>query len=150
MRARICRMICSTSTLSERTEKSDMTCLFHGLAAIAAAGLAGALREELGRLGDARAEDAERAEQRLRARQLNLRGRAANLGVAVGVGPDRLPVAEQAPPRAVQHRLHHPPGVEGIPEAVVVDDARDVGPRRQHRLERPLDRLPPRAPEDLL
>src|SRR4029079_17290746 len=118
--------------------------------AIAAAGLAGALREDLGRLGDARAEDAERAEQRLRARQLNLRGRAANLGVAVGVGPDRLPVAEQAPPRAVQHRLHHPPGVEGIPEAVVVDDARDVGPRRQHRLERPLDRLPPRAPEDLL
>src|SRR3954469_15395960 len=118
MRERICRMICSTSTLSERTEKSDMSCLFQGLPAIPAARLPHALGEELRRLRDAGAQDAERADQRLAAGQLELRAFPADLRIAVRVRGQRLPVAEQPAPRAGEGVAHHALGVERVPEAV--------------------------------
>src|SRR5215471_16845396 len=107
MRERICFMICSTSTLSERTEKSDMSVFFQVLTPIAAAGLTHALGQELRRLGDAGAQDAERPDERLAAGQGDLRAFVADLRVAVRVGRHRLPVAEQPPPRAREDVAHH-------------------------------------------
>src|SRR4051794_37916313 len=110
MRERICRMICSTSTLSERTEKSDMS-VFDRFAAIASARLAGTLSQEFRGLRDARAEDAQRAHQRLAAGELELGRVFADLRIPAGIRRHRFPVAEQAPPRAVEHGLHHALGV---------------------------------------
>src|SRR4029450_14144775 len=100
MRERICRMICSTSTASERTEKSDMTCLFQGLPAIAAASVTHTLGQELGGLRDAGAQDAERPDERLAPGQLDFCAFVADLRVTVRVWRQRLPVAEQAAPGA--------------------------------------------------
>src|SRR5215469_6043666 len=106
MRARICLMICSTSTLSERTEKSDMATFFDGFPAIAAPRLPRAAAEEFGRFCDAGAEDTERAHERLAARQRQLRGGVADLRIAVRVGRQLFPIAEQVAPRAVEHLAH--------------------------------------------
>ena len=105
---------------------------------------------KLRRFPDARAEDADGLQQRAAAGLLNLRHVGADVGVAVGVRRDGLPVAEQPPPRAREHVVHQPLRVERIPEAVVVDDAGDVGPRGEHRLQRPLDVLLHRPPVDLV
>src|SRR5919112_1714260 len=108
MRERICRMICSTSTLSDRTEKSVMMyCAF--------------LLHEFGCLRDAGRKNTEGAGQRPGAGQLDLGDRRANIRKAVGVGADSLPVPEQPSPRAIQHVAHHPPRIVRIPEAVVVE-----------------------------
>src|SRR3954465_16008075 len=142
MRDRIWRMICSTSTLSDRTEKSDIVlsryliegrrpsnsptrCLArrfagalrlrgslaalacHRFPAIAAARLPGAPVQELRGLRDTGAENPQRSYQRPCPRHRDLAGRVPHVGITVRVGPHRLPVAEQAPPRAVQYRLHH-------------------------------------------
>src|SRR5919201_473500 len=100
MRARIWRMICSTSTLSERTEKSD-------IAVVSARRTLPAPRHEFRRLRDAGAEDAERANERLAAGQLDLGRAGAHFRIPVGIRRQPLPVAEQAPPRAFQYVLHH-------------------------------------------
>src|SRR4051812_48449096 len=208
MRDRIWRMICSTSTLSDRTEKSDIVSsrylieiwsrgvaprtplhassraasparsgrvahsrrsfaaaspgrrpsnsptrflarrfagalrprgslaalACHRFPSIAAARLPGAPVQELRGLRDTGAENPQRSYQRPCPRHRDLAGRVPHVGITVGVGPHRLPVAEQAPPRAVQYRLHHLLRVERIPEAVVVENARDIGPRREDRL----------------
>src|SRR6266545_6468517 len=97
MRERICRMICSTSTLSERIEKSDMVCSFRR----------SLLVHELRRLGDARTENTERPYKSLRPGQRDLGARGAHVRVAIRRGRDRLPVAEQPSPRAVEDVLHH-------------------------------------------
>src|SRR5262249_51638779 len=140
MRERICRMICSTSTLSERTEKSDILfnrgasplglpytrsraplrrrapfawlircahSLSDDLSTIAAAGLTHPFGQELGRFGDAGAQDAERPDERFAAGQGDFRGVLADLREAVRVGRQRLPVAEQAAPRAREDVAHH-------------------------------------------
>src|SRR5260370_24192265 len=143
-------MICSTSTLSERTEKSAIACLFQGLPAIPAAGLARTPREELRCLRDAGAQDAERADEGLTARQVELGGVFTNLRETVGVRRQRLPVAEQPAPGAREDAAHHALRVEGVPETVVIEDARNVRPRREHRFQRPLDRLLHRPPIDLV
>src|SRR5258706_14527229 len=116
-------MICSTSTFSERTEKSDMTRTFQGFPAIAPARLSSAASQELGRLGDAGPEDGERADEGLAARQLELGAVLADHGIAVRVRRQRLPVAEQPAPGALEHVAHHALRVDRIPETVVVDDA---------------------------
>ncbi len=74
-----------------------------------------------------------------------------NLRIAPRRRPARAPSAGTAGPTGCRARrrifvfaLHR------VPEAVVVDDARDVRPGRQHRLQRPLDRLLERAPVDLV
>src|SRR5258708_14001218 len=125
-------MICSTSTLSERNEKCDISGLFQGLPAIPAACLARTPCEELRCLRDAGAQDAERADEGLAARQVELGGVFTNLRETVGVRRQRLPVAEQLAPWAAEHAQHHALRVEGVPETVVIEDARNVRPRREH------------------
>src|SRR5258708_23367988 len=100
-------MICSTSTLSERTEKSDMGGLFQGLPAIPAARLPCTPCEELRGLREAGAQDAERADEGLAARQVELGGAFTNLREPFGVRRQRLPVAAQAAPGAPQDLTHH-------------------------------------------
>src|SRR5258708_31957113 len=133
-------MICSTSTFSERTEKSDIARLFQGLPAVPAACLAGTPGEELRCLRDAGAQDAERADEGFAARQVELGGVFTNLGETVGVRRQRLPVAEQTAPGARENAAHHALRVEGGPETVVIEDARNVRPRREHCFPGPFDR----------
>src|SRR5258708_22833858 len=100
-------MICSTSTLSERTEKSDMGGLFQGLPAIPAARLPCTPCEELRGLREAGAQDAERADEGLAARQVELGGVFTNLREPVFVRRQCLPVAEQAVSGAREDRTPH-------------------------------------------
>src|SRR3982751_5159701 len=103
-------MICSTSTLSERTEKSDMSALVvcalarNRFPAVAAPRLPCAPGQKLWRLGDAGAEDPQRSHQCPDAGHLDLRRLVADLRVAVRIAGHGLPVAEQATPRAVEDR----------------------------------------------
>src|SRR5215213_9425055 len=111
------------NVVSNRIQHSTFSILFRSFAA-----------DELRRLDDARAEYAERTRQRSRAREFNLGLGGANVRVSVSIGPHRLPVAKQPPPRTVEHFAHHPFCVVRIPEAVVIYHARDVGPWGEHRL----------------
>ena len=82
--------------------------------------------------------------------RVNLARRFTDVWKTVVVRCEVLPVFEQPSPRAVEHLLDLLLRVQWIPDAVVIDDAGDVGPRRQHRLERPLDRLLERPPVDVV
>src|SRR6266511_2090287 len=138
MRARICFMICSTSTESERMLNSAIDDP-SGRFVPAAAG-------ELRRLLDAGAEDADRLAQRAQPTVCHGRGRGPDIGEAIGGCRDSTPVLEQTSPRTVEYLLHAAFSVRRIPETVVIDDAGDVGPRRQHGFERPLNGFAQRAP----
>src|SRR3954452_11282187 len=109
-------MICSTSTESLLTFKSDMWRPRLGFLRIGVTLAASELRRFL----DARAQDADRSQQCLGARLLDLRRRAADVGIAVRIGAQRLPVAEQPAPRPVEDLLHRAPGVHGVPVTVVI------------------------------
>src|SRR5260221_3146023 len=112
-------MICSTSTFSERTVKSDITRAFQGFPAIAPARFSSPAGQEFGRLGDAGPEDAERADEGPAARQLELGAVLADLGIAVRVRRQRLPVAKQLAPGAFEHVAHHALRVDRIPATAV-------------------------------
>src|SRR5713101_4938048 len=100
-----------------------MTRPFQGFPAIAPARLPDPARQELGRLGDAGPEDAERADEGLAARQLELGAVLADVREAVRVRRQLLPVAEQLAPGALERVAHHALRVDRIPETVVVDHA---------------------------
>src|SRR5262245_66549694 len=120
-------MICSTSTESLLTLNSDKVQPFLFRRVPPAA-------RELGGFPDARAEDADGLGERFRAGLFDFRRRGAHVREPVVAGPQLFPVAEQPAPRAVEHVLHQTLRVDGIPEAVVVDDAGDVRPWGEHRL----------------
>src|SRR6186997_548062 len=140
MRDRICFMICSTLTESDRTLRSAMLCACFVPAA------AGELRRFL----DAHRQDAERFPQRAHAGSRDFGALVGNYGVAAAVALDVFPVPEQASPGAAEYFLHHLLCQDGVPEAVVIHDARDVGPGREYRLQRPFDRFLERSPVDLV
>src|SRR5687768_9201923 len=107
MRPRICRMICSTSTLSDRTAKSLIT--GSGSLRMPAAG------RKLRRFLHARREDAERLLERVEAGLLDLGSIRPDLRKPVGIAGQVLPVAEQPAPRAAEDVVHQPLGVHRIP-----------------------------------
>ncbi len=82
--------------------------------------------------------------------RVNRGRRFAHIRETVFVRGQVLPVFEQPSPRAVEHLRDVLFAVQGIPETVVVNHARDIGPGREHRLERPLDRLLERPPVDVV
>src|SRR5687768_16687939 len=106
MRARICRMICSTSTESLLTLNSDkiQPFLFRRVPPAA---------REFGGFPDARAEDADRLGERFRAGLFDFCRRGADVREAVLARPEVFPVAEQAAPRAVEHVVHQALRVDG-------------------------------------
>src|SRR5262249_6122582 len=112
-----CRSLAPVS--ASGSECSLFSIVSDRLSAIAAPRLPRPGAEDLGRFCDTGAEDAERTPERPAARQRQLRGGVADLRIAVRVGRQPFPVAEQVAPRAVEHLPHHALRVDRIPEAVV-------------------------------
>src|SRR5262245_10780252 len=128
MRARICRMICSTSTESDRTVKSAIRNSFqaHGpwpqaqlkedlLRSVPDLGLrpwalglrhcsrASPAAAELGCFLQTRREDPERAAERAQAGLVDRRAFFRNHGITAAVGRHVFPVPEQPAPRTREH-----------------------------------------------